>query len=256
MREPSPTTQPPIDGQPYPPSYRKALRSKQSSRDSAPIRKKVVIGNATLMLGDCFDILPHLSGIEAAVTDPPFGIGFSYRIHDDSPEKYDGMMQRLIPELVRITNRGPMFVWQSQLKADRWHRWFPKGFRIIAACKIYPEPDRQKKCLAWDPVIFLSGRSLLCDELPRDWHVAELPEWKQSLIGNPVPCPRPFEQVQYICQSVRARSIIDPMMGSGTTGAAAILAGKQFVGIEQDPVYFAYACQRIEKAWKAARSRA
>jgi len=45
-------------------------------------------------------------------------------------------------------------------------------------------------------------------------------------------------------------------MGSGTTGVAAVLAGKQFVGIEQDPVYFTYACRRIEKAWRATRSQA
>jgi DNA modification methylase len=37
-------------------------------------------------------------------------------------------------------------------------------------------------------------------------------------------------------------------MGSGTTGVATILAGKRFVGIERDPVYFAYACERIRKA--------
>ena len=37
-------------------------------------------------------------------------------------------------------------------------------------------------------------------------------------------------------------------MGSGTTGVAAIRAGKRFVGIEQDPVYFDYACERIRRA--------
>lgn len=224
--------------------------------DSPAIREKVVIGNATLIRGDCFKVLPLLNRIDAAVTDPPYGIGYSYRSYDDAPEQYDGLMRRLIPQLVRITNRGPIFVWQSQLKADQWHRWFPKGFRIIAACKAYPERFGRAKCLAWDPVIFWSGRSLVRDELPRDWHVADLREWNESLNDCPVPCPRPLEQVSYICDSIAAKSILDPFLGSGTTGVAAMLAGKSFMGIEQDPVYFAYACQRIEKAWKGIQSPA
>jgi hypothetical protein len=233
-----------------------ATRSRWAIPNSPAIREKVVIGKATLIRADCFEVLPLLSGIDAAVTDPPYGIGFTYRSYHDAPDKYDGLMRRLIPELMRITDRGPIFVWQSQLKADQWHRWFPKGFRIIAACKIYPERFGRDRCLAWDPVIFWSGRSWMRDELPRDWHVADLTVWNESLDNCPVPCPRPLEQVRYFCDSIRAHSILDPFLGSGTTGVAAILAGKEFIGIEQDPVYFAYACRRIEKAWRATRSQA
>jgi DNA modification methylase len=62
-----------------------------------------------------------------------------------------------------------------------------------------------------------------------------------------------LEQVRYICDSIRANSILDPFLGSGTTGVAAVLAGKRFVGIEQDPAYFKYACQRIERAWLSSQ---
>ncbi|QOJ19163.1 MAG: site-specific DNA-methyltransferase [Phycisphaeraceae bacterium] len=164
-------------------------------------------------------------------------------------------MARLVPELVRITGNGPCFVWQSPLTAERWHRYFPKGWRIVAACKVYPERGRPR-CLSWDPVIFWSGRSLLKDELPRDWHVADLRPWTDSISDNPVPCPRPLEQVRYICNSISPDSILDPFMGSGTTGVAAVLAGKRFVGIERDPVYFDYACKRIEAARKERRHAA
>ncbi|NUQ44811.1 MAG: site-specific DNA-methyltransferase [Phycisphaerae bacterium] len=157
-------------------------------------------------------------------------------------------MRRLVPELVRVTADGPCFVWQSPLKAPRWHRYFPAGWRIIAACKIYPADRSRAPCLSWDPVIFWSGRSLLKDELPRDWHVDDLRPWDGYRGGNPVPCPRPLSQVRYFCDAIRAESILDPFMGSGTTGVAAILAGKRFVGIERDPVYFEYACKRIEAA--------
>jgi site-specific DNA-methyltransferase (adenine-specific) len=230
------------------PLYTARFQRRTANRTpSARAIEKVTIGNATLYRADCFDVLPTLSGVGAVVTDPPFGIGFKYRSYDDSPATYHDLMTRLIPELTRVTDNGSCFVWQSPLKAEQWHRYFPKGYRIIAACKLYPERSGQT-CLSWDPVIFWSGRSLLRDELTRDWHVSDLRPWDGYEGGNPVPCPRPLEQVRHFCDSVRAESILDPFLGSGTTGVAAILAGKRFIGIEQDQVYFEYACSRIRKA--------
>ena len=213
--------------------------------------EKVVIGNATLYRASCFDVLPHLSGIEAVITDPPYCIGFRYRSYDDAPHKYHNLMSRLVPELVRVTDDGPCFVWQSPLKADQWHCYFPKGYRIIAACKMNPTRLGKEHCLSWDPVIFWSGKSMLRDELPRVWCVSDLRPWDGYRGENPVPCPRPLIQVQWFCNQIRASSILDPFLGSGTTGVAAVLAGKRFIGIEQDPVYFEYACKRIEQAWKS-----
>ena len=207
--------------------------------------EKRVIGNATLYRADCFDVLPTLSRIDAVITDPPYGIGFKYRSYDDAPDKYDAMMARLVPQLVRITNNGPCFVWQSPLKADRWHEYFPKGYRIVAACKMYPDRPGKSPVLSWDPVLYF-GNSLLRDHLPRDWHIDDLRPWDGYRGENPVPCPRPLSQVQFFCDSVNASSILDPFMGSGTTGVATLLAGKRFIGIERDPLYFEYAFQRIE----------
>lgn len=210
--------------------------------------EKVVIGSATLYRADCFEVLPELSGIDVMITDPPFGIGYEYRSYQDDPQKYPAMMKRLVTQANRITAGGPCFAWQSPLYADRWHEFFPKGFRIVAACKIYPaRRDGRSTCLSWDPVIFWSERTKIYRELPRDWHVADLTRWTGYRGDNPVPCPRPLEQVLYFCQSVQGQSVLDPFLGSGTTGVAALLAGKSFVGIEQDPVYFDYACRRMEQ---------
>lgn len=203
----------------------------------------------TLYRADCFDVLPELSGIDAVVTDPPYSIGFRYRSCDDSPNDYDDLMARLVPELVRVTGNGPCFVWHSPLKAANWHKYFPSGYRIVASCKLYPSlPGKPTAQLCWDPVIFWGGRSRIHDELPRDWHLADLRPWDGYRGDNPVPCPRPLASVRYFCDSVRGETILDPFMGSGTTGVAALLAGKRFIGIERDPVYFEYACERIESA--------
>lgn len=217
--------------------------------------KPMVIGSVTLYLGNCFDILPKLAKVDAVVTDPPYGIGYAYRSYHDDPESYDRMMTRLVPLLNTVTGNGPCFMWQSIVRAGCWHRYFPKGFHIVAACKIYPTTDDKPHSMNWDPIIFWSGKSRIYHELPRDWHVTELPAWDAAQRDNPVRCPRPLPQVEYICRSVRAPSIIDPFMGSGTTGVACVRAGKRFVGIEQDPVYFEYACKRIEQACRQERTR-
>lgn len=223
---------------------------------NSPAVEKIVIGPATLYRANCFDVLPTLPRVGAVVTDPPYGIGFNYRSYDDAPAEYVPLMQRLVPELVRVTCNGPCFIWQSIQRVSDWHLFFPAGFRVVAGCKIYPTLKGKTRRLSWDPIIFWSGRSWLRDELPQDWQVTDMRPWDGYRGGNPVPCPRPLGQVRFICDSVRAASILDPFMGSGTTGVAALLAGKRFVGIEQDPVYFKYACEQIADAWRTLSKRA
>jgi site-specific DNA-methyltransferase (adenine-specific) len=228
--------------------------SRQQPTKPAPTAPRVVrIGTATLYHGDCFQIMPTLAPVEAVVTDPPYGIGFKYRSYDDAPERYEGMMRQLVPMVTAAAQGGPCFMWQSPLKADQWHQYFPKGYRIIAACKLYPNRPGKRNCLSWDPILFWSTNSRIHQELPRDWHLADLRPYDGYQSDNPVPCPRPLVQVAFICQATRAKSILDPFMGSGTTGVACVQAGKSFVGIEQDPVYFQYACKRIEQANEAVR---
>jgi site-specific DNA-methyltransferase (adenine-specific)/modification methylase len=208
-----------------------------------------VIGPATLYHGDCFKVMRTLAPVGAAVTDPPYCIGYKYRSYDDAPEKYHSLMSRLVPELTRLTGGGPCLVWQSPIKADQWHRYFPKGYRIIPACKRYPT----HRCLSWDPIIFWS-RKRVSEVLPRDWLFTDLAETPYPE-NSPVPCPRPLSQVSWIVRSLDSDSIFDPFLGSGTTGVAAVLAGKRFIGIEQDPVYFDYASKRIETAYRSLTSK-
>jgi hypothetical protein len=92
---------------------RRRRRGASPSPDALPI-ECVTIGAATLYRANCFDVLPTLHGIDRVVSDPPFGIGFAYRSFDDAPCKYEGLMTRLVPELIRATGNGPCFLWQSQ----------------------------------------------------------------------------------------------------------------------------------------------
>ncbi len=100
--------------------------------------ERFVVGNSTLYRANCFDVLPKLERVDAVVIDPPYCIGLRYRTFDDALERYDELMQRLIPELIRVTDDGPCFVWQSPLTAGAWNRHFPSHFQLIACCKQYP----------------------------------------------------------------------------------------------------------------------
>jgi DNA modification methylase len=134
--------------------------------------------------------------------------------------------------------------------ADRWHEWFPRGFRIFAACKSFVQFRPTPIQFSWDPVIFW-GRPRTDPSVDvKDYHLQMLAPFGAGRVRIDHPCPRPIEQVEYVVESfvLRGETILDPFMGSGTTGVAAIKLGRKFIGIEIEPKYFDIACRRIEEA--------
>ena len=108
---------------PVNPAYaRRIAGAKSSARSPTEVR----IGNATLYLGDSFELLPKLPVVDAVITDPPFWFGYGERFLEETAEQGDDLMELLVPMLIRVTNDGPCFVWQSPLRVDRWHEYFPK----------------------------------------------------------------------------------------------------------------------------------
>jgi len=66
-------------------------------------------------------------------------------------------------------------------------------------------------------------------------------------VGHPT--QKPLALMKWcIEQAGNPETILDPFMGSGTTGVAAIQMGRKFIGIEREPKYFEIACKRIEQA--------
>jgi site-specific DNA-methyltransferase (adenine-specific) len=214
----------------------------------------VVIGDATLYCGDARELMGRIPApVDAVVTDPPFGIGFSYDSHDDRPSEYEALLLPVVALAQEITNDGPCFFWQSMKTADKWHQWFPTGYRIFAACKSFVQLRPVEIQYSWDPVIFWGCKGGKHDQSIRDWHVATTPNFGLGRESIEHPCPRPLDQVEYVVSGLRVASILDPFMGSGTTGIACLNQGKRFVGIEIDPKYFDVACTRIERAHKQPR---
>ncbi len=210
-------------------------------------------GDVKLWLGDCLEILPGLSGIDAVVTDPPYGIGFKYEGHDDTAEGYGKWLWSIISQCESKCGEGsPVFVFQAMLNVRNFATWFPRKWRIMAAAKNFVQMRPTAMQYAYDPVVvwWTEGKAWSAGTANRDWFIANTAPvvtrpWN---IERGHPCPRPLDQMQHIVEQwVRPDdTILDPFMGSGTTGVAAVRLGRKFYGIELEEKYFDIAVKRIE----------
>jgi len=202
-----------------------------------------IIGDATLYLGDCEEILPEIGFVDAVVTDPPYGINY-----DSTHKKYKNGIVREIgdwdqkpydPQPILKMNL-PSIIWGGNCFSSRlpdstvWLCWV-KTARNGANIR---QSDME---LAWTNCI---GRSQVFRHL---WIGA----YRASESGerNVHPTQKPVEVMAWCINLLnKYSSILDPYMGSGTTGVASINLGKKFVGIEREQKYFDIACKRIEQA--------
>jgi DNA modification methylase len=218
---------------------------------SDPWRKRVEIGEAVLYLGDCLEVLPTLGPVDAVVTDPPYGIGFKYDGTVDSEEKYPEMMRRIVAlSDALLADGGMAFFWQGMRHASKFHEWFPAGYRLFAALKNFTQFLPTPVQYSWDPVVFwIKGdtkKRAIAGE--RDYHMGNTARWVAEK-SNGHPCPRPEDTVEYVVGLTTGHTILDPFMGSGTTGVACARLGRRFIGVEIEERYFDIACKRIEREY-------
>jgi len=221
------------------------------------------IGDCRLILGDCLDILPTLGKVDAVVTDPPYGIGLTKkssdyrdskffdngeslrasRTYDDAPDKIRGLIQSVMPLILSLAERAVIFSGPAMLWA-------------------YPEPQSVGSVFtmagagrtAWGfqcthPVLFYGKDPYLQDGKGGRPNSFKDDQPNRENIDHP--CPKPVAWMRWAIQRGTrvGETILDPFMGSGTTGVACAKLGRKFIGIEIDPGYFDIACQRIEKAY-------
>lgn len=198
------------------------------------------IGNATLYLGDCAEILPTLGRAGVIVTDPPYGLG----------DKWQGG-----------TKKWPLAKGGAECRA--WdmetHPIVPSLPTLADACivwggHLYPMPQ-SRGWLVWDKLVrqFTSGHCELAwttlDQPVRAFNYAH---GELATEGKHHPTQKPVPLMRW-CLSMVGGDVLDPFMGSGTTGVAAVGMGRSFVGIEVNPAYFKIACKRIEDAQRQQR---
>ena len=212
----------------------------------------VRIGDATLYHADCRDIMPTLPKVDAVITDPPYGIEYGKLMKGKGDgkggldrnrwkhyEDFDWDDQRPEPEVfdLMLAAGKTQIIWGGNYFTDllpptmQWLVW-DKGQRdfSLADCEFaWSSQRRAARIFTYTrPQALQDGR-----EHPTQKPIA-LMEWCIKQAGDP-------------------QTILDPFMGSGTTGVACMNLGRSFIGIEREPKYFDIACRRIEDAQRQGR---
>jgi len=221
--------------------------------------ERVTIGNATLYCGDCIELLPELptSSIDAIVVDPPFFQGFNH--NGSRSERADlsigkpffnlffGNMERVCKE------ERSVYVFCD---------WRTSGFFLDMMNDYVPA----KNLLVWVKHVgtgsfYQNSHEFIlfhCNTTRRFPFSNVITGIKSFNGGAKVtngekvhPTQKPVELIaKFITDSTQqGMTVLDPMMGSGTTGVACAKMGRAFIGIEQQRKYFDIACGRIEKAY-------
>jgi site-specific DNA-methyltransferase (adenine-specific)/modification methylase len=203
------------------------------------------IGRATLYLGDCRDILPGLGKVDAVVTDPPYGIGEAAGkaktrkglgpTIDYGDDTWDN--EPIDPEVMAMVRKAGRWAiifggnYYPCPPTSCWLVWDKEnGDNDFADCELawtnLPKAVRRIKFM-WNGMLRAKGET-------RGDHPTQKPIGVMKWCIGHLPDP--------------ATTILDPFMGSGTTGVAAVQMARDFIGIEREPKYFDIACHRIEQA--------
>ncbi len=211
------------------------------------------IGDATLYCGDCLEIMPTLEKVDAVVTDPPYGVkrdkgfggfgGFGKPIERRRYEA-DFWDQSRPPRALfdlMLERSCFSFIFGGNYFADM----LPPGTHWVVWDKLNTMPTFGDCELAWTNSDRKSVKKITVEY--------------NGLIGKEQdrrhPTQKPVLLLERVLEtySKHSQTIMDPFMGSGTTGVACANLGRKFIGIELEERYFQIACERIEAAYAQGR---
>lgn len=233
----------------------------------------VIIGNAELYLGDCLEILPTLPKVDAVITDPPY----------DDYTHANAKTNKTVAGHVFVGHENPIkfgsitgdeFVGLAVSLCEAANRWVVMTCSHQHAARMFGAKEfvRLGAWVKTNPMPQISG------DRPAQGHEAVLichrpgkkrwngggraAVWRESACvaghmaeRDRTPTQKPVALAEAFCRDFTdaEETILDPFMGSGTTGVACMNLGRKFIGIEIEPKYFDIACRRIEDAQRQGR---
>lgn len=200
------------------------------------------IGDATLYLGDCREILPTLGKVDAVVTDPPYGIGLEYGTSFSDDEAYvSQLVASVLPWAMENSNRTLV------TSGNQCQYLYPRPKWTLAWVTPAGSGSGPWGFSCWQPILAYGNCPYLASGKGRR---ADIIMHTEASEKNGHPCPKPIRFMERLVEraSLDGHTVLDPFMGSGTTGVACARLGRKFVGIEIEPAYFDIACQRLTKA--------
>lgn len=233
-------------------------------------QRKEIIGGATLYLGNCLEVMPGVGAVDHVISDPPYEAllhemknSLRGRIRNDRGPDLQGLDFDSIDAI-----REPVVMTVAPI-CKGWFIAFctPEGVARWADT-INASPMKYKRACVWvkpDSTPQLNGQGpgqgaenfvvAWCGEGYSRWNAGGKRGVYTHLVNNrertglhPTEKPRRLMSELVADFTQPGQLICDPFMGSGTTGVAAVMAGRSFVGIELNETYFDIACRRIEDA--------
>jgi DNA modification methylase len=201
------------------------------------------IGLATLYLGDCREIAPTLERPAAVITDPPYGID-----HGAGGAFKASHGWRATREAVS---------WDAERPAGEFLQWLGAAADHVALWGGNYFADALPPTMGWlvwdkGQVDFsLADCELAWTNRKQALRRITLPRAVLIAEGGEHPTQKPLAVMRFTIDKLKvppSGTILDPYMGSGSTGVAAVEMRHPFIGIEIDPTYFDIACRRIEQA--------
>jgi site-specific DNA-methyltransferase (adenine-specific) len=246
---------------------------------------KVTIGKSTLYCGDCFEVLPRLDiKADAVISDPPFGMtACDWDVTFPLDRFWEMVNPKTKPAANFVLFGCGKFSVDLVNSNRKWYRydliWYKNnkvGFlnankmplRNHESIMVFGRPGFRKAAV-YNPQKSLGGRPgiktnnlyggiydkqgsyiSVSDGMLYPCSVLPFDSDKHKRLGQH-PTQKPLALMTFLMKSYtnEGNTVIDPFMGSGTTGVAAVQAGRTFIGIEKEQQYFDIACQRINEAY-------
>lgn len=197
------------------------------------------IGGQRLILGDCLEVMPALGRFDAVVTDPPYGLGDKLRIGGCA--KWPLMKSDMVSVSWDDAPADDAVQCAVRMADDA----------VIWGGQYYVLPPRGG-WLIWDKIVrnFSSGHvEMAWTTLDQPTRAFNYAHGQLASEGKRHPTQKPLPLMEWCLGFIpKARTILDPFMGSGTTLVACQRLGRMGTGIEIDPDYFEIACRRVEEA--------
>lgn len=213
-------------------------------------QSKVVIGDCTLYNEDCRFILPTLPKVDAVVTDPPYGIGIakSGSVHGGTPSpKWQGAKKVDYAPQSWDSDIIPSELMDAIRGKARWQMIFGGNYYALPPTSCWLVWDKETNGNLADCELVWTNFSKAIRRIKYLWNGFAR---KHSEPRGDHPTQKPIGVMRWCIQRlpIDVKTILDPFAGSGTTGVAAVLEGKAFIGIEREKRYFDAMCRRIEQA--------
>lgn len=206
--------------------------------------ERVVIGNCTLYRADCRDVLPTLEGVDAVVTDPPYGGNY-----DTDYTRFTGCLSENRNWGERIYGDDEPFdpmPWLEYPKVCLWgYQHFARSVPVGTILVWNKKRETQLGTFLSDAELAWVNRGQGVYIRRHIWHGFDR-ETEREPVEHPT--QKPVSLMKWCMERAgveESDTVLDPFMGSGSTIIAAVQLGLPAIGIEIDPTYFAIACKRI-----------